>query len=167
MALMINYSAAKAAVSNFTCWLAVHLAHVGIRVNAIAPGFLMTEQLKFLHVDRENGRTHPAGSTGNGSHPYGTLRKTRRIAGRRDLAVVQSITICHRCRHANRWWIFVLQHLKAILRREYALLPEKTGLGLRRSFAIISIANRRPSQGNPRNKKNRDMGSLTKNVHVQ
>ncbi len=33
------YSAAKAAVSNFTYWLAVHFAKVGIRVNAIAPGF--------------------------------------------------------------------------------------------------------------------------------
>ncbi|MCP5038318.1 MAG: SDR family NAD(P)-dependent oxidoreductase, partial [Rhodobacteraceae bacterium] len=47
------YSAAKAAVSNFTRWLAVHLAHVGIRVNAISPGFLMTEHPKFLHIDQE------------------------------------------------------------------------------------------------------------------
>jgi NAD(P)-dependent dehydrogenase (short-subunit alcohol dehydrogenase family) len=49
------YAAAKAAVSNFTQWLAVHFAHVGIRVNAIAPGFLMTEQLKFLHIDQKTG----------------------------------------------------------------------------------------------------------------
>jgi NAD(P)-dependent dehydrogenase (short-subunit alcohol dehydrogenase family) len=53
------YSAAKAAVSNFTRWLAVHLAHVGIRVNAIAPGFLMTEQLKFLHIDQATGELTP------------------------------------------------------------------------------------------------------------
>ncbi len=53
------YSAAKAAVSNFTRWLAVHLAHVGIRVNAISPGFLMTEQLKFLHIDQETGELTP------------------------------------------------------------------------------------------------------------
>jgi NAD(P)-dependent dehydrogenase (short-subunit alcohol dehydrogenase family) len=53
------YSAAKAAVSNFTRWLAVHLAHVGIRVNAISPGFLMTEQLKFLHIDPETGELTP------------------------------------------------------------------------------------------------------------
>ncbi len=45
------YSAAKAAVSNFTEWLAVHLAPVGIRVNAIAPGFFLTEQLKYLAFD--------------------------------------------------------------------------------------------------------------------
>ena len=38
------YSGAKAAVSNFTQWLAVHFSHVGIRVNAIAPGFFSTKQ---------------------------------------------------------------------------------------------------------------------------
>ena len=53
------YSAAKAALSNFTQWLAVHLAHTGVRVNALAPGFFMTEQLKFLHIDRETGELLP------------------------------------------------------------------------------------------------------------
>ena len=48
------YSAGKCAVSNFTEWLAVHLAEAGVRVNAIAPGFFLTEQLKFLAYD-ENG----------------------------------------------------------------------------------------------------------------
>lgn len=38
------YSGAKSAVSNFTQWLAVHFSHVGIRVNAIAPGFFSTKQ---------------------------------------------------------------------------------------------------------------------------
>lgn len=38
------YSGAKAAVSNFTSWLAVHFSHIGIRVNAIAPGFFSTAQ---------------------------------------------------------------------------------------------------------------------------
>ena len=42
------YSGAKAAVSNFTQWLAVHFSHVGIRVNAIAPGFFVTNQNKSL-----------------------------------------------------------------------------------------------------------------------
>ena len=42
------YSGAKAAVSNFTKWLAVHFSHVGIRVNAIAPGFFVTAQNKDL-----------------------------------------------------------------------------------------------------------------------
>ncbi len=49
------YAAAKSAVSNFTQWLAVHLAHTGVRVNAIAPGFVMTQQLRFLHISRETG----------------------------------------------------------------------------------------------------------------
>jgi len=42
------YSAAKAAVSNFTQWMAVHMAQSGIRVNAIAPGFFVTEQNRAL-----------------------------------------------------------------------------------------------------------------------
>jgi len=53
------YSAAKAAVSNFTQWLAVHLSHAGIRVNALAPGFFMTEQLRFLHIDPKTGEYLP------------------------------------------------------------------------------------------------------------
>lgn len=42
------YSGAKAAISNFTQWMAVHFAKVGIRVNAIAPGFFLTEQNRNL-----------------------------------------------------------------------------------------------------------------------
>jgi len=48
------YSGAKAAISNFTQWLAVHFSKVGIRVNAIAPGFFLTNQNRALLVD-ENG----------------------------------------------------------------------------------------------------------------
>jgi NAD(P)-dependent dehydrogenase (short-subunit alcohol dehydrogenase family) len=50
------YSAAKAGVSNFTQWLAVHMAQEyspEIRVNAIAPGFFLTEQNRFLLTDKE------------------------------------------------------------------------------------------------------------------
>jgi NAD(P)-dependent dehydrogenase (short-subunit alcohol dehydrogenase family) len=53
------YSAAKAAVSNFTQWLAVHFSHAGVRVNALAPGFFMTEQLRFLHIDPATGELLP------------------------------------------------------------------------------------------------------------
>jgi NAD(P)-dependent dehydrogenase (short-subunit alcohol dehydrogenase family) len=52
------YSAAKAAVSNFTQWLAVHMAQnysPRIRVNAIAPGFFQTEQNRFLLTEKETG----------------------------------------------------------------------------------------------------------------
>ncbi|MBH53054.1 MAG: D-mannonate oxidoreductase [Opitutaceae bacterium] len=51
------YSAGKCAVSNFTEWLAVHLAQTGVRVNAIAPGFFLTEQLKFLAFDEKGELT--------------------------------------------------------------------------------------------------------------
>lgn len=53
------YSAAKSAVASFTSWLAVHLAPTGVRVNALAPGFFMTEQLRFLHIDQESGEYTP------------------------------------------------------------------------------------------------------------
>jgi len=52
------YSAAKAGVSNFTQWLAVHMAQnysPRIRVNAIAPGFFLTEMNRFLLLERESG----------------------------------------------------------------------------------------------------------------
>lgn len=50
------YSAAKAAIDNFTRWLATHFAPVGIRVNAIAPGFFVSEQNRFL-LFQEDGKT--------------------------------------------------------------------------------------------------------------
>jgi NAD(P)-dependent dehydrogenase (short-subunit alcohol dehydrogenase family) len=53
------YSAAKASVSNFTQWLAVHFSHTGIRVNALAPGFFITEQNRFLLVDQKTGEFTP------------------------------------------------------------------------------------------------------------
>lgn len=51
------YSGAKAAVSNFTEWLAVHFAEVGIRVNAIAPGFFLTEQNRTLLTNPDGSLT--------------------------------------------------------------------------------------------------------------
>lgn len=60
------YSAAKAAVSNFTQWLAVHMSQnysTNIRVNAIAPGFLLTDQNRFLLTDKTDGSLTPRGNT--------------------------------------------------------------------------------------------------------
>ncbi len=60
------YSAAKAAVSNFTQWLAVHMAQEyspRIRVNAIAPGFFLTHQNRFLLIDEKTGDLTPRGQT--------------------------------------------------------------------------------------------------------
>ncbi|MGA2073865.1 MAG: SDR family oxidoreductase [Terriglobia bacterium] len=60
------YSAAKAGVSNFTQWLAVHMAQVyspRIRVNAIAPGFFLTNQNRFLLTDEKTGEPTPRGKS--------------------------------------------------------------------------------------------------------
>jgi NAD(P)-dependent dehydrogenase (short-subunit alcohol dehydrogenase family) len=58
------YSAAKAAVSNFTQWLAVHMAQEygpGLRVNAIAPGFFLTEQNLYQLTDKHTSDIKPRG----------------------------------------------------------------------------------------------------------
>lgn len=76
------YSAAKAAVSNFTQWLAVHMSKVGIRVNAIAPGFFLTDQNRALLVDEKGAPTArgksiinhtPMGKFGTATDLAGTL----------------------------------------------------------------------------------------------
>jgi NAD(P)-dependent dehydrogenase (short-subunit alcohol dehydrogenase family) len=64
------YSGAKAAVSNFTQWLAVHFSKVGIRVNALAPGFFLTDQNRTL-LTTENGELTPRGNTIIGQTPMG------------------------------------------------------------------------------------------------
>ncbi|WP_299781552.1 SDR family oxidoreductase [uncultured Formosa sp.] len=51
------YSGAKAAVSNFTQWLAVHFSKVGIRVNALAPGFFLTDQNRSLLTNEDGSLT--------------------------------------------------------------------------------------------------------------
>lgn len=51
------YSGAKAAVSNFTQWLAVHFSKVGIRVNALAPGFFLTDQNRTLLTNEDGSLT--------------------------------------------------------------------------------------------------------------
>lgn len=54
------YSGAKAAVSNFTQWLAVHFSKLGIRVNAMAPGFFLTEQNRGLLIQENGGLSERA-----------------------------------------------------------------------------------------------------------
>lgn len=63
---ILAYSAAKAAVANFTQWLAVHMAQEyspKIRVNALAPGFFLTAQNEFLLKDQATGQPTPRGQT--------------------------------------------------------------------------------------------------------
>jgi NAD(P)-dependent dehydrogenase (short-subunit alcohol dehydrogenase family) len=78
------YSAAKAAVSNFTQWLAVHMAQEyspKIRVNAIAPGFFLTNQNRFLMTDKETGDWTPRGKTIIGHTPMGRLGEPKDLFG--------------------------------------------------------------------------------------
>jgi NAD(P)-dependent dehydrogenase (short-subunit alcohol dehydrogenase family) len=55
------YGAAKAAVMNFTCWLATHLAPMNIRVNALAPGFFISNQNRFLLLSKDGNGYTPRG----------------------------------------------------------------------------------------------------------
>lgn len=58
---IVAYSGAKASVNNFKQWLAVHLAKVGVRCNAIAPGFLVTNQNKKLLFNDDGTPTQRTG----------------------------------------------------------------------------------------------------------
>lgn len=74
------YSAAKAAVSNLTMWLAVHLSKVNIRVNAIAPGFFVTKQNEKLLFD-ENGNPTPRTDKILAHTPMGRFGKPEELVG--------------------------------------------------------------------------------------
>lgn len=75
------YSAAKASVNNFTQWLAVHLAKTGIRVNAIAPGFFLTNQNRFLLTDEKTGAPTPRGLKIISNTPVGKYGKPEDLQG--------------------------------------------------------------------------------------
>ena len=74
------YSGAKAAVSNFTQWLATHFAHVGIRCNAIAPGFFSTAQNKKLLWNDDGTPTARTGKILAGT-PMGRFGETEELIG--------------------------------------------------------------------------------------
>lgn len=78
------YSAAKAAISNFTQWLAVHINQEyspNIRVNAIAPGFFLTEQNRFLVTDEKTGAYTPRGQAIVGHTPMARLGDPDDLSG--------------------------------------------------------------------------------------
>jgi len=78
------YSAAKAAVSNFTQWLAVHVCRNysrDIRVNAIAPGFFLTEQNRFLLTDEKTGELTERGKTIIEHTPMGRFGEPEELIG--------------------------------------------------------------------------------------
>jgi NAD(P)-dependent dehydrogenase (short-subunit alcohol dehydrogenase family) len=75
------YSAAKSSVNNFTEWLAVHFAKAGIRVNAIAPGFFLTSQNRFLLVDEASGKPTPRGNKVLNNTPMGRYGEVEELIG--------------------------------------------------------------------------------------
>lgn len=75
------YSAAKASVNNFTEWLAVHFAKIGIRVNAIAPGFFITNQNRFLVLDEKTGGYSPRGQKIVDNTPMGKFGQPEDLQG--------------------------------------------------------------------------------------
>ncbi len=75
------YSAAKAGVSNFTRWLATHLAPLHIRVNALAPGFFLTGQNRFLLTDEKTGGLTARGAAIIAHTPMGRFGTGDDLAG--------------------------------------------------------------------------------------
>lgn len=76
------YSAGKAAVVNLTAWLAVHISQhysPNIRVNAIAPGFFLTNQNRFLLLDEKSGHATPRGQTIIDHTPMGRYGKPEEL----------------------------------------------------------------------------------------
>ena len=86
------YSGAKAAVSNFTQWLAVHLAKVDIRVNALAPGFFLTDQNRSLLTDT-SGELTDRGHTIIDHTPMGRFGDPEDLVG----------TLLWLCSHGSRF----------------------------------------------------------------
>lgn len=74
------YSGAKAAISNFTQWLAVHFSKVGIRVNAMAPGFFVTKQNEKL-LFNEDGTPTPRTEKILAATPMGRFGKAEELNG--------------------------------------------------------------------------------------
>ena len=74
------YSAAKAGISNFTQWLATHFAGTGIRCNAIAPGFLVSNQNRALLFNADGTPTARAGKILNGT-PMGRFAESEELLG--------------------------------------------------------------------------------------
>jgi NAD(P)-dependent dehydrogenase (short-subunit alcohol dehydrogenase family) len=81
---VVSYAAAKAAIVNFTQWLAVHMAQEygsNIRVNAIAPGFFLTEQNRFLMTDAQTGELTPRGQAVIAHTPAGRMGAPEDLQG--------------------------------------------------------------------------------------
>jgi NAD(P)-dependent dehydrogenase (short-subunit alcohol dehydrogenase family) len=81
---VMGYAAAKAAVTNFTQWLAVHMAtnySAAIRVNAVAPGFFLTDQNRYLLTDKETGALTQRGQSIISHTPMGRFGTPEDLLG--------------------------------------------------------------------------------------
>lgn len=81
---VIGYSASKAAITNFTQWLSVYMCQKfgeKIRVNAIAPGFFLTEQNRFLLTDKQTGELTPRGKSIVDHTPMGRFGNPEDLIG--------------------------------------------------------------------------------------
>jgi NAD(P)-dependent dehydrogenase (short-subunit alcohol dehydrogenase family) len=81
---VLAYAAAKAAIVNFTQWLAVHMAQEyspQIRVNALAPGFFLTEQNRYIMVDEKTGEYTQRAKTIIAHTPAGRLGEPDELIG--------------------------------------------------------------------------------------
>ena len=81
---IVGYSAAKAAINNFTQWIAVYMNQnysTNIRVNAIAPGFLLTQQNYYLLVDEKTGQDTERGKAIKKNTPMGRYGKPEELIG--------------------------------------------------------------------------------------
>jgi len=139
------YSGAKAAISNFTQWLATHLSKVGIRVNAIAPGFFLTNQNRTL-LTNPDGSLTARGNTILTHTPMGRFGTPDDLSGggRRLCGLLRSVIPGHEFYCPDR-----LRHGKpdecfpcfGICRRECPAGP-KTGRGRRRRWADLTRSRR-------------------------
>ncbi|MFA7421174.1 MAG: SDR family oxidoreductase [Melioribacteraceae bacterium] len=75
------YSAAKASVNNLTEWMAVHFAKANVRVNAIAPGFFLTNQNRFLLTDEKTGELTARGHKIISGTPMGRFGEPEELLG--------------------------------------------------------------------------------------
>lgn len=75
------YSAAKSSINNFTEWLAVHFAKMNVRVNAIAPGFFLTNQNRFLLIDENTNDLTPRGKKIIDNTPMNKFGETEDLVG--------------------------------------------------------------------------------------
>lgn len=75
------YSAAKASVNNLTEWMAVHFAKANVRVNAIAPGFFLTNQNRFLLTDEKSGELTARGHKIISGTPMGRFGEPEELLG--------------------------------------------------------------------------------------